>query len=254
MLYPSDLPDEQRAARRSWSRWLLGGLCVAATALFLGAAQEPVTPAPAIPMDTPNPVVTSTGTATIFVPPATVQFTMRYQSTGTTFEEAMGVTDKFRDKVRAAFEEKQLKPTDLTFSGPALTDVNQKFIRIAVQCVFPMAPYARQDTGPMEFAKFCDTMAALAQTLALPIEGPLFKPEDESNTADSAVNAAAENAYSPAAAAATALHCGVASVDSIEIQSIEWNTKPGAIEPAPSLREIACQAKVKVTYLLNPQP
>lgn len=254
MPHRSALPHEQGAARRFPSRWLLGGLCMAASAFILAAVQEPGMPAPPPVMDVPNPIVISNGTATIFVPPATVQFTMRYETTGATFEEAMGATEKFRDQVRAAFDEKQLKPIDLTFSGPSLTDINLKRIQITVQCVFPMAPYARQDTGPMEFAKFCDTMVALAKTLGLPIEGPLFKAEDENSTADSAVNTAAENAYAPAAAAATALHSAIASVDSIEIQSIEWNTKPGAPEPAPSLREIACQAKVKVTYLLNPQP
>ncbi len=243
---------------RTWPRWMarlpLWGSCVLVGVLALAVAPDPVNTLPAPSADAPNPLVSSTGTATIFVPPSSVQFAMRYESKGTTFEEAMTATEKFRDKVRAAFDEKQLKPTDLTFSGASVVDINQKSVALTVHSVFPMAPYARQDTGPMEFAKFCDTMTTLAQTLSLPIEGPLLKPEDESTTADSAVNTAAENAYAPAAAAATALHCAIASVDSIEIQSIEWNTKTGTPESPPTLREISCQAKVKVTYLLNPQP
>lgn len=248
----------RNSTRRTYPQWMsrlsLCGGCILVSVFALAVAPDPVNTLPAPTADAPNPLVSSTGSATIFVPPSSVQFVMRYESKGATFEEAMTATEKFRDKVRAAFEEKQLKPTDLTFSGPSVADINQKLVALTVHSVFPMAPYARQDTGPMEFAKFCDTMTALAQTLGLPIEGPLLKPEDESTTADSAVNTAAENAYGPAAAAATALHCAIASVDSIEIQSIEWNTKPGTPESPPTLREITCQAKVKVTYLLNPQP
>ncbi|MCK5862635.1 MAG: hypothetical protein KAH38_09125, partial [Candidatus Hydrogenedentes bacterium] len=66
-----------------------------------------------------------------------------------------------------------------------------------------------------------------------------------------AVAHATENAYPPAEAVAMAVKTNIYAVDRVEVLSIEWVQRPeGQTTEVP---QIACLAKVQVTYALSPQ-
>lgn len=227
------------------SKWMLVLVLLGSSAAVLAQGQE------AVP---PSPLLTSTGTATIVVPPTSVEFVLRYESKGATIEESMTAAQKFRENMTAALAGKEWKASDSFYAPPAVSTLKEKTARTFARLVFPMTAYSNPETGPKDFGRCCDFLSGIAQGLGATLEEPTFRVNDEDVTEQAAVSAATENAYSLAPAVAEALHGSISAVDSVEILSTEWNNKPDAKPEKANLREIACTAKVKVSYIVTLRP
>ena len=202
--------------------------------------------------ETPSPLITNTGRATIYVPTTSADFLLSLQTSGETFQSALEQLGTFRETLRAALADRELKPTDINYSPPLIKDVSCKQIGLTARIIFPVAVWAAQEDSARAFARICDEMAALGAQLGVVVTGPFYETDDEETVTGSAVTAAVEQAYASAATAAATLHSSVYAVDTIEILSTEWNKNAEGEERLPNFREVSCTATVKVTYLLTP--
>ena len=192
------------------------------------------------------------GVATVDAVPAYVEFWIHAQFTGATLVEATSAAQPFESNVRKALQAAELAPTEITFTGIAVPDVNGHVARISVQVKFRASAYTGAEDGPRLFAGLCDKMATLASGLTCKIEGPTLTAEDKESIEDAAIARATEKAYVPAKAAAHVMNGQVTAVDKVTIEGAVWNKVPGVNAAQPDLQRLTCTATVRVSYAFSP--
>ncbi len=202
----------------------------------------------------PMTQVENIGEATVYEPPAHVEFFFHLTVQDESFEKAMATAIKFEENLRARLEAEEIHTSDLEVSMPAISDLKEKKMVTTARLRFPMASYVSPDTGPGQFARLCDRLSTLAGQMNCLLAGPDFLPADKERMIAAAVTAATENAYPSAEATAVALKNAIFAVDRVKIEDVRWNATPYTKLPEPTAAHISCTARVIVTYALATQP
>ncbi|HDP35373.1 MAG TPA: hypothetical protein ENN29_09720 [Candidatus Hydrogenedentes bacterium] len=198
-----------------------------------------------------QPVILNVGEASVFVNPGVVEFTFIRHFSGDTLQSAIEQFDAFIQAAPTAVRGSELQPTEILTAPPIITSMEQRQVKASFRVRFSMAVFNTAKTGPAQFAALCDKLAALADTMKCtlaPFE--LFAPDPDSVIA-AAVTRATENAYPPAEAVATAVKTNIYAVDRVEVLEVEWEQRPAG--QTAEVPQLACKAKVQVTYALAPQ-
>ncbi len=206
---------------------------------------------PAAAQTASTPVIANTGEATVYAHPIYADFWLHLDTTGDTMETAMAASEDFPARLRDLLQAKDLHVSDFEVTHPAIMSLDDNRVRTSARLRFPMGSFAKPDTGPKMYGRLCDTVRGVAQTLNCDLVGPLLEPGDRAEVRKSAISAATENAYAPAAAVATALKSEIFAVDSVEILEIRWNMPEETGVPGENIRQVSCIARVRVVYQVS---
>lgn len=206
----------------------------------------------AFAQEAPQSTIETQGVATVDAVPAYVDFWLHGQFTGANLVEATNAAQPFEANVRKALQAAELAPTEATFTGIAVPDVNAPTARISAHLKFRATDYTGAEDGPRLFAALCGKLATLASGLSCKIEGPTLTAEDKESIEDAAIARATEKAYVPAKAAAHVMNGQVNAVDKVIIESLVWNKAPGVSAAQPDLQRLTCTATVRVSYAFSP--
>ena len=211
---------------------------------------------PAWPQAEQPATIISEGEGTVNVPPAVVALELTVTQQGDTFAAAMQPLVDFEDQLRAAFQDAELKPLEVTVSGVRLTQLEStKTATITATIRFDMAPITTAESPAEEFAARIDQIHAVATAVAGgELSDPTFEAADPQTLEQDAVSRATENALYRADAVATLMESRIYAVQRVHIQEVQWLTGDAAALPAemPSLDNITCRARVEVEYLYAP--
>lgn len=184
-----------------------------------------------------------------------VEFRMNAEFKAATVLEAANKALEFEPALRESLQTAELSPAEMVFSTPVPDDLceaaaepDTRIVRAFARLRFHAAPFVTGAEGPRDFARLCDKLAAIAKNLQSRIEGPTLLPEDPETAEQSAIVRAIELAYPPAKAIAGVMKGQVTAVDSVIVQSVEWNTHPSEGTPRAELRKLICKVKVRVIY------
>lgn len=217
--------------------------CMLAAALFICAAA-------AHGQENPAAYVESDGEATITAAPNLVAFWFHFAVREATMEDAVAVAEGFDNRLNVALQEANLVPVDFELTPIAINSLEPPSVYVGARTVFSMANYAKPGEGAKLFARLCDGIRAVATKLECDLSGPVFEVNDKDGMIRQAVAAATERAFPPAESVARALKNAVWAVDTVRILEVNWNKDLIAPRPLPNIREVACTAKVRVTYSL----
>lgn len=198
-----------------------------------------------------QPVIINTGEATALTLPSSVQFKFVRHFSGETLQAAIEQYNTFIEAAPKAIRGSELQPTEILVSPPNFTSFEQKQVGALVRISFSMAIFNTAKTGPIQFAGLWKKLADLAKTMKCTLSTPEFSAADPESIMAEALSRATENAYPPAEAIALAVKTNIYAVDKVEVLSIEWEQKPE--NQTAEVPQIACKAKVQVTYSLAPQ-
>jgi len=201
----------------------------------------------------PAPIIESPGQATVYAAPTQLEFRLIRTCQESSVNAAMVTALSFEGELRKLVAERDLRPTEIEVSAPAVEDLNQKTVRVTARLRYPMSGFVNQESGPLQFATLCDGIASLGAALSCEAKGPLLDVQDRDSLIRSAVTAATENAYPAAEAIAGTLRSAVFTVDSVRVVEITWNQPPENVPAVPTLRQISCTAKVTVLYTVTGQ-
>jgi len=184
-----------------------------------------------------------------------VEFRLNAEFKAPTLLEATNKALEFEPALREALQTAELSPVEMEFSTPVPGDLREATAEpdARIACAFARlrfhaAPFVTGTEGPRDFARLCDKLASIAKNLQARIEGPTLIPQDPETAEQSAIVRAIELAYPPAKAIAGVMKGQVTAVDSVIVQSIEWNTHPSEGTPRAELRKLVCKVKVRVIY------
>lgn len=198
-----------------------------------------------------QPTITNTGEAVVPVPPGHVEFNMFRVFQSTSLQAASEICEAFLDAAPGNIRGAELQPTEIRVSAPIITSLEYGTVMAVISVRFSMAVFNTPKTGPVQFAILCDKMKALATAMECTLEPFRLLPADEEAVIALAVTRATENAYVAAEAAAFAVKSNIYAVDQVEILDISWEQQPQS--PPSDIPQVACRARVRVTYALAPQ-
>jgi len=198
-----------------------------------------------------QPVIVNTGEAVVLTLPGTVEFMFVRHFSGETLQNAIEQCNAFIEAAPQAIRGSELQPTEIQISPPIFTSLEQRQVGALLHARFSMAIFNTAKTGPLQFAALWEKLAALATTMKCALSDPEFIAGDPESVMADAVARATENAYPPAEAIAVAVKTNIYAVDKVEVLAIEWDQKPE--NQTADVPQIACKAKVQVTYALAPQ-
>lgn len=218
-------------------------VCMLAALLCLGVAAVQG-------QETPAAYVESDGEATITTGPNLVSFWFHFGVGEATMEDAVAVAEGFDNRLNVALQEANLVPVEFELTPIAINSLEPPSVYVGARTVFSMANYAKPGEGAKLFARLCDGIRAVATKLECELSGPVFEVNDKDGIVRQAVAAATERAFPPAESVARALKNAVWAVDTVRVLEVTWNKDLIAPRPTPNIREVACTAKVRVTYTL----
>ena len=222
-------------------RLILMLIALMVLAPFVARAQE----------DLRVPVVQTTGKATVYAPPSAVSFWLHRTAREETMEASMTRAQALEEELRAALNENEVAPLLVEAMPPAVLHLTENVVSASVHLQFSMTPYGNTKSGPMQFAKLCGAIGAIAKTLGCEAQGPLLEVGDEAALVKAASIQATENAYLPASGVAEVLKSSVYSVDSVQVDEVQWNAPLRSEAVEPNLRQVSCTVTVRVTYSLS---
>lgn len=229
----------QRTARHRAARVVLSLLFIAGAAL----------PAPA--QEPEFSLVTSTGTATVYTEPTHAVFWIHETTGADTLEAALEPDAPLEPALRQFLAQNEIRATEIEASAPGNINLEPPTTRTSVKLRFTMSAYAGAGSGARKFGALCDLLKEFAEAPGRELSGPEFITSDQAEVVEAAVRNATTEAYTEAAGAAAALNTRIRSVDMVEVESITWNAPPGSETAYPTLDQIACTAKTRVTYLVE---
>jgi len=206
----------------------------------------------AVAQELPVSVIDSTGIATVDTVPTYVEFWFHAAPQGASHLEAMTAALDFEGALRRALDDAGMKPADLVFESAAIPDIMIKEARASARLRLSAAVFSSPESGMRDFAAFCDTIDTIARKLECQPEGPFLGVENTESIEEAAIGRATEKAYPAARAVAQILNGQIVAVDRVSIESVLWNNAPDTNASLPSIRRIACTARVQVTYTLTP--
>lgn len=195
--------------------------------------------------------VETLGQATVYAPPTRAEFWLHFQARDANLELAMGAVQEFESKLHKALTEAELRPASSEIASPSIPDIRDNRVIVSAVLRFSMMPYHNPQTGALEFAKLCDRVRQLARTLECEITGPVLDTTERNTMQQSALTAATESAYPGGEALSSALHSNIWAVESVQVLEITWNDPLEFQGLEPTLRQMSCTAKVRVTYALR---
>jgi len=201
----------------------------------------------------PPPVVENIGEGTAYAPPAFAEFWAKLEKSDTDLEAAIREAGRLESAWRNKLTEAELRPSEFEAVGPAVINLWERKVGASIRVRFSMAGFSQPESGPRQFAQLCAAIVKIGELLGCYVTGPALKPADPNAMTSSAVTLATENAYLPAAAAASALKSGIYGVDKVEVLEVVWNQPQDPMDIMPNLGQVSCTARVKVTYALSPR-
>jgi hypothetical protein len=201
-----------------------------------------------------SPIIKNIGEGTAYIVPSHVEFWIHCKEESHPIELAMTQAVDFREDLEKQLEREKIAPLEVEHLSPAVTDMDTGEVRVSSRLRFSMSKFTQHDAGAMLFADLCDTLKTIAANLNARVDEPVLLSSKENNLAQQAVVIATENALDLANAVAETLLTSVYSVEEVEILGLTWNKTPRFKGVEPNIRQIACTARVKVTYAVVGQP
>lgn len=168
----------------------------------------------------PPPTIVSIGEATVFAPIGQVEFRFVRHFIADTLEESVTQCQTFLEAAPKVIRAAELQPLELTALPPLTTSQAEHQTRAVIMVRFGMAAFNAANTGPLQFAALCDTLAGVADTIKATLSSPFYYAAQQESGEAAAVAKAMEKAYLPAEAAAQAVKSNIYAVDSIDRKSV----------------------------------
>lgn len=197
-----------------------------------------------------QPVIVSVGEAEVLVLPGQVEFRFVRHFTADTLEDSIEQCDTFLRAAPQAVRGSELQPADIRTAPPLITAMAQNQTQASFVVRFSMALFNTAKTGPKQFGALCDKLMQLADTMRCTLSHPHFIAANEDAVIATAIARATENAYPSAEAVAGAVKSNIYAVDSVVILDVEWDQQP--LGQSAEVPQLACRARVQVTYTLAP--
>lgn len=206
----------------------------------------------AVPAQVPErSFVTTSGKATVYTAPTHAIFWIHRTIAAEKLNLSLEEGTKVDAAVREAIALKELHPTLLESSMPAIVSVHENTVRVSTELRFSTSPYAAGESAMIKFGELCEQLKEIGAGLGGELTGPHFMTAEKGAVTQDAVKEAAKEAFPAAAGAAEALGVAVRSVDLVDVGTITWNAPPDSEATYPSVVQIACTAEVRVTYILE---
>lgn len=204
--------------------------------------------------ETPVSRIEAIGQSTTYATPTHADFWLHFQARDANMELAMKAVQEFEGKLQAKVAEAELRPSAFEISAPAVPDVRENRAVVTALMRFPMINFANIETGPAEFARLCDKLNEIAKALQCEITGPSLDTTERNTLLQAALTAATESAYPSGEAIARTLNSSIWAVETVQVLEVLWNEPLEFQGVEPTLRQMSCTAKVRVTYALRGQP
>ncbi|MBI2433822.1 MAG: hypothetical protein HYV26_13225 [Candidatus Hydrogenedentes bacterium] len=201
--------------------------------------------------ETPISRIETLGQATVYAPPSHVEFWLHFQARDASMELAMKGIHEFEGKLQAKVNEAQIQSGAFEISAPAVPDVRENRVVITAVLRVPMTGFMNPETGAGEFARLCDKVAAIARDLECEITGPTLDTTERQALQQSALSTATEYAYPAAESIAKTLNSSIWAVETVQVLEVLWNQPLEFQGVEPTIRQLSCTAKVRVTYALR---
>ncbi len=200
--------------------------------------------------DVERSFVTTSGKATVYTAPTHAIFWIHRTIASETLTLALEEGTKVDAAVREAITLKDLHPTLLETSTPAIISTAENTVRVSTEIRFSMSPYVMGEGSMVKFGELCEQLKTIAAAIG-DFTGPHLMTTEKATVTQDAVQEAAKEAYPAAAGAAEALGVAVRSVDLVDVGAIVWNAPPDTEATFPTVAQLACTAEVRVTYILE---
>lgn len=195
--------------------------------------------------------VTTTGKATVYTVPTHVGFWMHRTVTADKLNLALEESTKVDPAIREAFTLKELHPTMLETSTPAIVSALDNTVRVSTEIRFSMSPFVTGEAAMIKFGELCEQIKGIADGLGSELTGPHFLTTEKATVTQEAVQEAAKEAYPAAAGAAEAVGVAIHSVEQMDVGTITWNAPPDTEANFPTVAQLSCTVEVRVTYALE---
>lgn len=195
-----------------------------------------------------TPVIVNQGEASKLTAPTLVEFLFLREFGGETLGEAVAACESYRHAALAQIRDEEVQPHDIRLSPVMIR--SSFLVASVIKVQYPMAVY-NSPAGAGLLANLCDTMSTLATTLNASLEGPVFTTAQAEAVEAEVVARATENAYPNAEAISEALKSTIFAIEKVEILEVTWDQHPK--EQYGETGQIACTARVEVTYMLTTQ-
>ena len=196
-------------------------------------------------------LVTSKGTGTVYTRPTHAVFRLHETVAGDSVEAALKASQSFGIAVREFVVEKELRPTLVEISTPAIIALATHEVRTSIELHFSMTPFASGEAGTAKFGELCDQILAFALKRGCELAKPDFITSEQASVIQDAVEEATKNALVAAVGAAAAMNTAIRSVDAVEIGELTWNAPVDSGASYPTVDQISCTAEARVTYLVE---
>jgi len=199
----------------------------------------------------PASLVETEAEGVVLAPPTHCDFTFRFGANADTFSKSMAAAETLAKDLRKTLNEAEIHPVELEVSAPAIRDITAKTVDITARARFSMSGFSSADIGAAQFADLCDKLGAVSAKLGCVLAGPFLEVDDRDALTRAAVTAATTNAYSVADSLALALSGRIDAVESVKVIEVLWNKESHLGKIEPTLRQLSCTAKVRVTYIVH---
>lgn len=196
------------------------------------------------------------GNASGAYPVAAVAFRLDTQiERGTNPAENGVILANLRERMRKALRDAALQPLSveekpMVFPVDASAAGWSTWVRIT-----PPAIQTGEDAGE-ELGRMIQNMREIANAAGCRITGPFFEAEERDVAEQDTLARATENALYRAEGVARVLRTRIYTVDSVEVIEVVWNNEghlqPGIDDTPPSIENVSCTARVKVSYRAEP--
>ena len=204
-------------------------------ALFAGAQQY-------------QSIIQTYGEATVDAAPDWVEFWIHWERSADSVEALVNAAQDLEDRIIAALDEQELSADETLVGEPRILDAARPALRRSARVRFRATPFFGRDDSAIEFARLCDAMRAVSETLDARLAGPRVELRDTDSLARNAVARAVENAYPLAESTAELMQSRISAVDSVEVLEIRWERIVEGEEETVLRDRITCTAQVRVTY------
>jgi uncharacterized protein YggE len=191
--------------------------------------------------------VTTSGKATVYTAPTHVVFWIHHTITRDTLTLALEDSTTVDAAVREVVTLKELHPSLLETSTPAIISSVDNSVRVSTEIRFSMTAYAMGENAMVKFGELCEQMREITAGLGSELTGPHFITTEKAAVTQDAVQEATKDAYPAAVGAAAAMNVTVRAVDLVDVGTITWNAPPDTEATFPTVAQIACTAEVRVT-------
>jgi len=194
--------------------------------------------------------IDSVGTATVDVAPAFIVFKLEILP-GVTNAALVEKAEEFESNVRTQIQERNLKPSQIAFSGPNYTHPEHAGPNASATLRFPAGQYASNEGADERYAALreaIDKVAAAAGAREYPVE---YEPAEPEQVEAAAVARALEMAYPHAKAAADVMNARILSVGNVTVGTVKWSDN-GSPPEDYNVRRITCTATVSAQYVYVP--